>query len=303
MKRTAAFLIVLALVFSLAACAAKAPVIDPPEGYVISSREEIRPNDETVDYLSGDVGTLPDSLEKLAQKSRVAVKARLTAQDMLERDTAEYTFTLLADYFGTAEETMNLYTAPSDFFEVGGVYYLFLNSFDLPGWPHLNYSLSSASFAVREYMLDGETVLVFRTELNFGMDESTDMSAELKKLAASMAEKGTLPAPVNMSLEELLDAAAVVEVVTVTETMYDGVGAYRPNKYVVMADFTVDELLKGDAPVVPEEVPARVPYGTQVGDRFVVVFGKGITSTQFTSAYRVYAIDSEEARAVLARFS
>ncbi|MBR5113773.1 MAG: hypothetical protein IK101_00585 [Oscillospiraceae bacterium] len=301
MKKT--LIIVLALVFSLAACAAKKPAVDPPEGYVISSREEIRPNYETVEYLSGCSEDVPDTLEGLAEKSVVAVKARLTAQDMLDPFTTEYTFTLLEDYFGTAEETMHLYTLGSDFFEVGGVYYVLMRRFYVPAWPHYNYCLANASFAVREYMLDGETVLVFRTELNFGMDESTDMSAELKKLAASMAEKGTLPAPVNMSLEELLDVAAVVEVVTVTETMYDGFGANRPNKYVVMADFTVDELLKGNAPVVPEEVPARVPYGTQVGDRFVVVFGKGITSTKFTSAYRVYSIDSEEAQAVLARFS
>ena len=303
MKRFLCVMLALALVFSLAACAAKTPVIDPPEGYVVASREEIRPGFETEDLLSGDVGTVPDTPEKLARKSHVAVKARLTAQDMLDRDTAEYTFALLEDYFGTAEETMNVYTSPSDFFEVGGVYYLFLYSFDMPGWPHLNYSLSTASFAVREYMLDGKTVLVFRTELNYGMDESTDMSAELKKLAASMTGNGTVPTPVPRSLEYLTDVAAVVEVVTVTETMYDGIGANRPNKYVVMADFTVDELLKGSSPVVPEDVPAHVPYGTQVGDRLVVIFGKGVTSTKFSASYRVYAIDSEEAQTVLARFS
>jgi beta-lactamase regulating signal transducer with metallopeptidase domain len=274
-----------------------------PEGYVVSSREEIRPSYATVDHLSGDIETIPDTLEGLAQKCNVAVKARLTAQDMLDPFTTEYTFTLLEDYFGTAEETMNLYTLGSDFFEVGGVYYLFMRTFDTTAWPHLNYGLSSASFAVREYLLDGETVLVYRTELTYGMDESTDMSAELKKLAASMKRKGAVPTPLPTSPDDVLSVASVVEIVTVKEALYNGGGANRPNKYVVKVNFTVDQLVWGTSPVELKDVYASAPYGTQVGDRLVVIFGGKLLTTEFSPLpHHVYAIDSEEAQTILKYF-
>ena len=198
---------------------------------------------------------------------------------------------------------MNLYTLGSDFFEVGGVYYLFMRTFDTTAWPHLNYGLSSASFAVREYLLDGETVLVYRTELTYGMDESTDMSAELKKLAASMKRKGAVPTPMPTSLDDVLSVASVVEIVTVTEALYNGGGANRPNKYVVKVNFTVDQLVWGTSPVELKDVYASAPYGTQVGDRLVVIFGGKFLTTEFSPLpHHVYTIDSDEAQTVLKYF-
>jgi hypothetical protein len=293
------FLIVLALVFSLAACAAKKPALDPPEGYVVSSREEIRPNDETAETLLGDWETPPGSLQELAGRSDAAVKVRLTAREERDPQTEKYEFALLKDYFDTAKDPIVLYSRSSDFFEPGGVYYLFLTYRDLPVSPLRSYGLASSAFAVREYWLDGGAVLDFRADFSLGLTGDTDMDKTLRELAASMAEEGTLPTPDTRTLEDRLEAAGLVEIVTVTELRPEAGG---PGEYYTFADFAVDEVLHGKTLVVPDGAPMMVPIDARAGDRFVLVFGPGAKSPKETADYRVYALDSEEAQTVLEYF-
>lgn len=299
MKRFLILLVVFALVFSLAGCAAKKPVIDPPEGYVVSSREEIRPNDETAETLLGDWETLPGSLQELAGRSDAAVKVRLTAREKRDPQTEKYEFALLKDYFGTAKDPIVLYSRSSDFFEPGGVYYLFLTYRDLPVSPLRSYGLASSAFAVREYWLDGGAVLDFRAGFSLGLTGDTDMDKTLRELAASMAEEGTLPTPDTRTLEDRLEAAGLVEIVTVTELRPEAGG---PGEYYTFADFAVDEVLHGKTLIVPDGAPMMVPIDARAGDRFVLVFGPGAKSPGETADYRVYAIDSEEAQTVLEYF-
>ena len=270
-----------------------------PEGYVVSSREEIRPNDETAEVLLGDWETLPGSLDELAGRSNAAVKVRLTARAERDPSMEKYEFALLEDYFGTANESIVLYSRRSDFFEPGGVYYLFLTYQDLAVFPHRLYSLASSAFAVREYRLEGGTVLDFRADFSLGLTEDTDMDKTLRELAAAMTEAGTIPTSDRRSIDDILEAAGLVEIVTVTNLRPDAGG---PGEYFTFADFVVDEVLHGKTLIVPDGAPAMVPIETQAGDRFVLVFGPGAQSPKHTADYRIYAIDSEEGQAVLKYF-
>ena len=303
MKKTLIIVLAVALVFSLAACAAKKPKQPDfdPEGYVISSREEMGPNHT---YYQEDMWCgeeTPESPEAVAEDSAVAVKARMISADRFDNATTEYTFAVLEDYYGTAEETVHLgYLADDDFFQPGGVYYLFLISFNHPAVPHRIYDLTSSRFVVREYLLDGETILDFYRGYDLGLDERTDMDAKMRELAehAANSEKGP-HARLFYTYEDLLDDPGLVEIVSVAELVR---GPRPTNKYTVFASYAVEEVLFGEAPE-PDGDPMLVPADSKVGDRFVLLFGKYVASPAKTSSYYVFPIDSEEAQAVLARFS
>ncbi|MCR5649067.1 MAG: hypothetical protein K6F67_05995 [Oscillospiraceae bacterium] len=303
MKRLFALILALALTLALAGCAPKKPTLPDfdPEGYVISSREEMGPNHT---YYQEDMWCgeeTPESPEAVAEDSVFAVKARMISSDRFDNATTEYTFDVLEDYYGTAEERIRLgYLADDDFFQAGGVYYLFLISFNHPAVPHRIYDLTSSRFVVREYLLDGETILDFYRGYDLGLDERTDMDAKMRELAehAANAEKGP-HVRLFYTYEGLLDDPGLVEIVSVAELVR---GPRPTDKYTAFANYAVEEVLCGEA-LEPDGEPMLVPADSKAGDRFVLLFGKYVSSPARSTSYFVFPIDSEEARAVLARFS
>lgn len=301
MKRLFALILALALTLALAGCAPKKPTRPDfdPAGYVISSRDEMGPNRN---YYQEDMWCgedTPESPEAVAEDSAFAVKARMISSDRFDNASIEYTFTVLEDYYGTAEETINVTYIEDDFFQPGGVYYLFLFSLEQPALPHRVYDLSSSRFVVREYLLDGETLLDFYRGYDLGLDERTDMDAKMRELAehAANSEKG-VHARLFHTYEDVLEIAGLVEIVSVTELVR---GPRPTNKYTSFAEFTVEEVLNGKPFDDPDGTPLLVPADAQAGDRFVVLCSKYQTS--LTSYYYVFPIDSDEARTVIARFS
>ena len=297
MKRLFALILALALTLALAGCAPKKPTRPDfdPEGYVISSREEMGPNHT---YYQEDMWCgeeTPESPEAVAEDSVFAVKARMISSDRFDNATTEYTFDVLEDYYGTAEKRIRLgYLADDDFFRPGGVYYLFLISFNHPAVPHRIYDLTSSRFVVREYLLDGETILDFYRGYDLGLDERTDMDAKMRELAehAANAEKGP-HVRLFYTYEDLLDDPGLVEIVSVAELVR------YSNCHCLTGR---GEVLCGK-PLEPDGDPMLVPADSKAGDRFVLLFGKYVSSPARSTSYFVFPIDSEEARAVLARFS
>ncbi len=278
------------------------PAIDP-EGYVISSREEMGAGFDPDDpaHAMNEEWHLPASLEELAGMSGAAVKAQLRSVDELDAMHCEYTFALIEDYFGTAEETISVTALKSSFLRPGGVYYLLLTVRSEPATEHRFYGFVTYRFLVREYLLDGEPLLYFLDGFDLGVGERDNMGVRLREIAASMRAAGTLPTVDTKTLEEALDEGGLVEIVTVTALRED-VRDFFTEKYNVPFDFTVDEVLNGKTLIVPDGFPMLAPLGTQPGDRFILVFPKGAKSPREASNYLVFSVNSEEAKTILARY-
>ncbi|MCR5648527.1 MAG: M56 family metallopeptidase, partial [Oscillospiraceae bacterium] len=278
------------------------PMIDP-EGYVISSREEMGAGFDPGDpaHAMNEEYRQHSSLEELTGMSGAAVKAQLKTVDELDAMHCEYTFALIEDYFGTAEETISVTALKSSFLQPGGVYYLLLTVRSEPATEHRFYGFVTYRFLVREYLLDGEPLLYFLDGFDLGGGERDNMGVKLREIAASMRAAGSLPTVDTKTLEEALDEGGLVEIVTVTALRED-VRDFFTDKYNVPFDFTVDEVLNGKTLIVPDGFPMLAPLGTQPGDRFILVFPKGAKSPREASNYLVFSVNSEEAKTILARY-
>ncbi len=233
--------------------------------------------------------------------SGAAVKAQLKTVDELDAMHCEYTFALIEDYFGTAEETISVTALKSSFLRPGGVYYLLLTVRSEPATEHRFYGLVTYRFLVREYLLDGEPLLYFLDGFDLGLGERDNMGVRLREIAASMRAAGTLPTVDTKTLEEALDEGGLVEIVTVTALREDVRDVFT-DKYNVPFDFTVDEVLNGKTLIVPDGFPMLAPLGTQPGDRFILVFPKGAKSPREATNYLVFSVNSDGAKTILARY-
>lgn len=267
------------------------------EGYVISSMDEVGmsydPHEMRSQYLEVSLNTI----EELSTYCNAIVKAQLTEIGESSYATGVYTFNVVTDFMGTAEETIHVHADKSSFYEIGGVYYLFLSYWDSPLYPHRVYNLGSGNFLVREYLLNGELVYDFRDdEFCLDVGKVTDMAQYMHDTLASESINGsrsiTTDRPVTLS--DAIEQSNLVMCVTVTSLTEE-------NKYVSSANFAIDDVLSGAPPEDAYGASIPVAAGSSIGDRYILLYtmsDDGIVGVA-SYDYNVLPMNSEEAAAVL----
>lgn len=265
-------------------------------GYVISSPDEIGVNYDPYELRQfNDEWVIYETIEDVGAMAGTIAKARLTRTQEFSWATEEYVFTVLTDFIDNAEETIYVYTGKSTFFEIGGVYYLFLEGFDSYFYPKRMYSRYCDSFLVREYILDGEPVYDFRDGVKLNAGGIADLERYIwdKIVEKDAYGKNGYEYP-DMTIYEAIEQADVAICVTVTEVNAE-------NKYVSSARVDKDIALRGPAVTIADSIP--VTADTSAGDKFILLYKRTATGVTWVSLeYALIPMYSGNASIVLSYF-
>ena len=288
MKKIVCLILAINLFLCFAACSEKQNT-----AYEISSESDIGKNYNSNELRSQYYTSVVfESVEDICEYSDAVVSAELTEIENFDYAVNCYTFEVITDYFGTAEDVIHVYDDVSTYYELGGVYYLFCDRWESDLYPHVVYSRYCNEFLPREYSLAGEIIYDFRDGYSLGLEFASDIHSIVQTYASTAGSLQTAGiTSASLSAAEAVNMADLVIAVTITEV--------EPmNIYVSKASYVIDDVIMGG--VSEDGANLHVPPDTEVGDRLLLLLKLNGSSYEAVSQeYGILAYGSSEASAVL----
>lgn len=274
----------------------------------------IQTDAELVGVRGGTAGV--DSLQAVCQGSRVIVKAAYLGYQAFSNLQNVHLFTVEEEFTDLIRDSvLHVYEGKETSFISGKTYYLFLNGFLSSFYPHTVYSRYAPAYLIGEDK-DGYTFYDGKT---LGLDTVADLSQYLRSeiIAKGLYNQDTALLEYE-SPESACAQAAVVLVATVGSVAASSSG----NPYICYAGFTVDRVLKGEAPSaqgaptegltddvrsaasldIPQQLLMQAPADTKVGEQFILLLKLDPESQlldMFSHQNSCFPLDSEQARTIL----